>query len=264
MTGRPPTTALRIIEALKANATKGIGVADLAVYSSCSPKVVKQTVCRLRMGGHVIGSSRVNERQVRYFYGSEKNLATRFIAPRPTPTREIIYQALVAAGSRGLSGAEVKALCSSVHAAKNACEELKHSGRMVGRRWVGAESRRYFLTQEDMAAAYLADRAMFKPKVKEKPEPKVKAHKPKHVVIRPAKHKPQEHQKYKVKASKNGPTRGLAFHAQDATNPNNVQPVVCPGANVERFRPTRVEPYFSALTPGSYAAGDTWAARVYG
>ena len=251
MLGRPPTTALKIIDALKANAADGIGVAELAKVAGCSPKVVKQTVCRLRMGGHVIGSSRVNERQVRYFYGSEKKLATRFIAPRPTPTREIIYQALVAAGSRGMSGAEVKALCSSVHAAKSACEELKHSGRMVGRRWVGAESWRYFLTQEDMAAAYLVDRAMFKPKVKEKPASVKRAPNPtapivvKLLVLKPSRPKPA------------GP------HGE-AINPHNVQPVVCPGANVERFRPTRVEPYFSALTPGSYAAGDTWAARVYG
>lgn len=251
MTGRPPTTALKITEALKANAVDGIGVADLAAYSGCSPKVVKQTVCRLRMSGHVIGSRRVNEHQVRYFYGSEKKLATRFIAPKPTPTREIVYQALVEAGDKGLSGAELKALCSTIHSAKNAFEELKASGRLFGCRWPGAESWRYYVTHEYLDAAYKEARAAFKPKVREPREPQPR---------KPKAPKPQKHQLLVIRPAK----PKIVGPQGEVIIPENVKRTTCPSPTLGRFEPTRVEPYFSALTPGSYAAGDTWAARVYG
>lgn len=242
MTGRPRTTSAAILEALKEHAKDGIGVEQLAEIAGCSTKVVKQAVCRLRLGGEVIGSRRINERAVRYFYGDEQKLKTWH---KPKPQREKIYDALVKAGDAGLSGAEVKAICTSVHAAKNACEELKHAGRMVGCRWVGADSWRYFLTAEAMQKAYAEARAAFVPF-----RSKRGVKEPSQAVRKTATPKP--HQYLKLAAPKVAKPKRVGPQGE-AINPRGVKPIQCrPTMAGERWADLRPEPVFSRLGIGRY------------
>ena len=46
-------------------------------------------------------------------------------------------------------------------------------------------------------------------------------------------------------------------------NPNNVKPTVLPGFNADRWQ-AKPEPFFSAMTPGSYLKSDSALARAYG
>lgn len=49
----------------------------------------------------------------------------------------------------------------------------------------------------------------------------------------------------------------------DPINPNNVQPTVLPGFSADRWQ-VKPEPFFSAMTPGSYLKSDSALARAYG
>lgn len=49
----------------------------------------------------------------------------------------------------------------------------------------------------------------------------------------------------------------------DPINPNNVKPTVLPGFNADRWQ-VKPEPFFSAMTPGSYLKSDSALARAYG
>lgn len=195
----------------------------------------------MRMGGEVIGSRRVSERAVRYFYGEQKRLKTFDKAQRPKPTREIVFDALTLAGPAGLSGADIKAMCSSIHSAKNACEELRHAERMFGCRWPGADSWRYFLTKEWMDEAYAAARKAFVPRVSERPEREPKPAK---------KATPKPHQYIKLKPS---PKPKRVGPQGEATNPRGVKPIECrPTMAGQRWGELRPEPIFSRLGIGRY------------
>lgn len=46
--------------------------------------------------------------------------------------------------------------------------------------------------------------------------------------------------------------------------PANVKRTACPSCTDNRFTVHQPEPYFSAMKPGQYAPGETWAGAVYG
>lgn len=243
--GAPKTTSLRILEVLKKHEKSGISVKALAEESGTTPKLAKQLVFRLRMCGHVIGSHRDENYVTIYMLGKAEKLAPAANNGRPPPAREVVYAALQKAGDDGMSGADIQKHCPTYHTMKMCMQELKAQGRVFGHVWPGGGSWRYYLSQEALDKAYALAKAAFRPKQKEKKPKQPKAPKP-------------------LVLAKSAPKKKTVGPQGEATNPNNVKPVIGPGGKVERFAPDKVEPFFGAMTPGTYADGDTWASRVYG
>jgi hypothetical protein len=108
---------------------------------------------------------------------------------------------------------------------------------------------------------------LVKPRPVKAEKPKVKAEKkPKPVKV--AKVKPPKVAKVKkapkpivLKAEK--PKKADPFKVATATNPRNVKPVQLPGCQVERFKPTGEERFFSSLAVGNYLRSDSALARAY-
>ena len=59
------------------------------------------------------------------------------------------------------------------------------------------------------------------------------------------------------------PKKANPFKDAQPTNPRNVKPVALPGCQVERFKPTGEERFFSSLAVGNYLRSDSALARAY-
>jgi hypothetical protein len=209
--------------------------------------------------------------------------------------RLVILQALKAAGKAGI---ELKDLLT-MHSQAGMLKALtlgRQAGQWFSHKMPTGETKhaaRYWLTREDMEASLQATRERVKearrlahakrmrqaradkragivkpPKPPKLPKPpKVKAEKnPKPVKV--AKVKPPKVAKVKkapkpivLKADK--PKKADPFKVATATNPRNVKPVQLPGCQVERFKPTGEERFFSSLAVGNYLRSESAIARAY-
>lgn len=213
--------------------------------------------------------------------------------------RLVILQALKAAGKAGI---ELKDLLT-MHSQAGLLKALtlgRQAGQWFSHKMPTGETKhaaRYWLTREDMEASLQATRERVKEArrlahakrmrqaradkragiVKPRPvkaEKPIKAHKepkapkpPKPVKV--AKVKPPKVAKVKkapkpivLKADK--PKKAACpFKDAPATNPRNVQPVEIPGCQVERFKPTGEERFFSSLAVGNYLRSESAIARAY-
>ncbi len=211
-----------------------------------------------------------------------------------TCARLVILKALQDAGAKGVALKELLTMHSQAGLLK-ALTLGRQAGQWFSHKMPTGETKhaaRYWLTREDMEASLQATRERVKearrlahakrmrqaradkragivkpPKPPKAPKPpKVKAEKkPKPVKV--AKVKPPKVAKVKLpkpivlKADK--PKKADPFKVATATNPRNVKPVQLPGCQVERFKPTGEERFFSSLAVGNYLRSESAIARAY-
>lgn len=216
-----------------------------------------------------------------------------------TCARLVILKALQDAGAKGVALKELLALHSK-SAMLKALTQGRQAGEWFSHKMRTDETKHaahYWLKREDMEASRAACAAAQKIARRQaetlrcrvyrqakraglvKPRP-VKAEKPMQAQKEPKAPKPPKLVKVTAakppkppKAAKPPKVLKLApskpkeavcpFKDAPATNPRNVKPVALPGCQVERFKPTGEERFFSSLAVGNYLRSDSALARAY-
>jgi len=163
-----------------------------------------------------------------------------------------LIEQTIAAAIDGRTLPEIaEAVGRTVRCIREFLTSIARAGRVQAVRWSGGKGGVYM--------RYWGVDQVPQQQAQKPPRVRVRAAKPKNA----RKPKPKQHQKLTLKPKKL-PSLVKAQLSGPIIIPAHVKVQVCPHQSDNRFSPTQVQPYFSAMTPGSYMQTGSAIERAYG